>query len=198
MQLKLKIFTLLLQLLSEIVDDQGVVKETCWKIERGFSPSFWWRKSFWKIKVPSGVCIESCNLGKKMLTITYQRVRNHIEVTSEITLCHKNTLVFGHPTLIMNTQPSSLCYSCLVFRSRIPVKSDLSWYFQRLWSRCHKGLLAKLPMFGLHRTLIKWIGRFFSDRLIAIGLLVSFLILIQPMLVYLKALSYLLYYSPSS
>ena len=39
--------------------------------------------------------------------------------------------------------------------------------FDRIW---HKGLLAKLPMFGLYHTLIKWIGSFFSDRLIAISL----------------------------
>ena len=32
----------------------------------------------------------------------------------------------------------------------------------------HKGLLAKLPMFGLHHTLIKWISSFLSDRSIAI------------------------------
>ena len=32
----------------------------------------------------------------------------------------------------------------------------------------HKCLLAKLPMFGLHRTLIKWISSFLSDRSIAI------------------------------
>ena len=33
--------------------------------------------------------------------------------------------------------------------------------FDRVW---HKGLLAKLPMFGLHHTLIKWISSFLSDR----------------------------------
>ena len=38
---------------------------------------------------------------------------------------------------------------------------DISKAFDRVW---HKGLLAKLPMFGLHHTLINWIGSFFSDR----------------------------------
>ena len=42
---------------------------------------------------------------------------------------------------------------------------DISNAFYRVW---HKGLLAKLPMFGLHHTLIKWISSFLSDRSIAI------------------------------
>ena len=42
---------------------------------------------------------------------------------------------------------------------------DISKAFYRVW---HKGLLAKLPMFGLNQTLIKRIGRFLSDRSIAI------------------------------
>ena len=33
----------------------------------------------------------------------------------------------------------------------------------------HKGLLAKLPMFGLHHTLIKWISSFLLDRSSAIS-----------------------------
>ena len=42
---------------------------------------------------------------------------------------------------------------------------DISKAFDRVW---HKGLLAKLPMFGLHHTLINWIGSFLSDRSIAV------------------------------
>ena len=45
------------------------------------------------------------------------------------------------------------------------ISLDISKAFDRVW---HKGLLAKLPMFGLHHTLIKWISRFLSDRSIAI------------------------------
>ena len=37
--------------------------------------------------------------------------------------------------------------------------------FDRVW---HKVLLAKLPIFGLHHTLIKWIVSFLSDRSIAV------------------------------
>ena len=44
---------------------------------------------------------------------------------------------------------------------------DISKAFDRIW---HKGLLAKLPMFGLHHTLITWISSFLSDRSIAIRL----------------------------
>ena len=45
------------------------------------------------------------------------------------------------------------------------VSFDVSKAFDRVW---HKGLLAKLPMFGLHHTLITWISSFLSDRSIAI------------------------------
>ena len=41
---------------------------------------------------------------------------------------------------------------------------DIFKTFDRVW---HKGLLAKLPLFGLHHTLIKWIGSFLSDSSIA-------------------------------
>ena len=45
------------------------------------------------------------------------------------------------------------------------ISLDISKAFDRVW---HKGLLAKLPMFGLHQTLIKWIGSFLSDWSIAV------------------------------
>ena len=45
------------------------------------------------------------------------------------------------------------------------ISLDISRAFDRIW---HKGLLAKLPMFGLHHTLINWIGSFLSDRSIAV------------------------------
>ena len=45
------------------------------------------------------------------------------------------------------------------------ISLDISKAFDRVW---HKGLLAKLPMFGLHHTLINWIGSFLSDRSIII------------------------------
>ena len=45
------------------------------------------------------------------------------------------------------------------------ISLDISKAFDRIW---HKGPLAKLPMFGLHHTLIKWISSFLYDRSIAI------------------------------
>ena len=45
------------------------------------------------------------------------------------------------------------------------ISLDISKAFDRVW---HKGLLAKLPMFGLQYTFIKWISSFLSDRPIAI------------------------------
>ena len=41
----------------------------------------------------------------------------------------------------------------------------ISKAFDHVW---HKGLITKLPMFGLHHTLINWIGSFLSDRSIAV------------------------------
>ena len=57
---------------------------------------------------------------------------------------------------------SSALESC--GESRV-ISLDISKAFDRVW---HKGLLAKLPMFGLHHTLINWIGSFLSDRSIAV------------------------------
>ena len=45
------------------------------------------------------------------------------------------------------------------------ISLDISKAFDHVW---HKDLLAKLPMFGLHNNLIKWIASFLSDRSIAI------------------------------
>ena len=45
------------------------------------------------------------------------------------------------------------------------ISLDISKAFDHVW---HKGLLAKLPMFGLHNTLIKWIASFLSGILIVI------------------------------
>ena len=44
------------------------------------------------------------------------------------------------------------------------ISLDISKALDRIW---HKGLFAKLLMFGLHHTLIKWIFSFLSDRSIA-------------------------------
>jgi len=45
------------------------------------------------------------------------------------------------------------------------ISLDISKAFDHVW---YKGLLAKLPVFGLHHTLIKWITSFLSDRSIVI------------------------------
>ena len=57
---------------------------------------------------------------------------------------------------------SSALESC--GESRV-ISLDISKAFDRIW---HTGLLAKLPMLGLHHTLINWIGSFLSDRSIAV------------------------------
>ena len=45
------------------------------------------------------------------------------------------------------------------------ISLGISNAFDCVW---HKGLLAKLPMFGLNQTLINWIGSFLSERSIAV------------------------------
>ena len=45
------------------------------------------------------------------------------------------------------------------------ISIDISKAFDRVW---HRGLLAKLPMFGLHPTFITWIASFLSGRSIVI------------------------------
>ena len=45
------------------------------------------------------------------------------------------------------------------------ISLDISKAFDRVWN---KGLLAKLPMFGLSQTLINSIGSFLSERSIAV------------------------------
>ena len=57
---------------------------------------------------------------------------------------------------------SSALESC---GGRRVISLDISKAFDRVW---HKGLLAKLPMFCLHQTIIKLIGSFLSDRSIAV------------------------------
>ena len=57
---------------------------------------------------------------------------------------------------------SSALESC--GESRV-ISLDISKAFDRVW---HKGLLAKLPMFGLNQTLVNCIGSFLSDRSIAV------------------------------
>lgn len=47
------------------------------------------------------------------------------------------------------------------------VSLDISKAFDRVW---HADLLAKLPMYGLHPTLVKWIGSFLEGRSIQVRL----------------------------
>ena len=51
------------------------------------------------------------------------------------------------------------------YRESRVISLDISKAFDSVW---HKGLLTKLPMFGLHPILITWIASYLSGRLIAI------------------------------
>ena len=75
------------------------------------------------------------------------------------------------------------------------ISLDISKAFDRVW---HKGLLAKLPMFGLYHTLINWIGSFLSDRSITVRVDGFSPICTLSMLVYPRPLSSPLHSSSSS
>ena len=75
------------------------------------------------------------------------------------------------------------------------ISLDISKAFDRVW---HKGLLAKLPMFGLHHTLIKWIGSSSLIGQLPSEWTASSPICTQSMQVYPRALSSPLYSSSSS
>ena len=66
----------------------------------------------------------------------------------------------------MDADRSSVLSSALESygESRV-ISVDIFKTFDRVW---HKGLLAKLPMFGLHNNLIKWIVSFLFYRSVAI------------------------------
>ena len=75
------------------------------------------------------------------------------------------------------------------------ISLDISKAFDRVW---HKVLLAKLPMFGLHHSLIKWISSFYLIGQLQLRSIATSLILILSTQVYLWALLSLLFCSSSS
>ena len=85
-----------------------------------------------------------------------------------------NNLLFHHQYGFRQAKSTGdlLAYAVHVWSSALEsygesrvISLDISKAFDRVW---HKGLLAKLPMLGLHHTLITWISSFLSDRSIAI------------------------------
>ena len=92
-----------------------------------------------------------------------------------LTFLETNNLLFDHQygfgkpgqlaiLFLMRSMSGPLSTLEFCGESRV-ISLDISKAFDRVW---HKGLLAKLPMFGLHQTLINWIGSFLSDRSIAV------------------------------
>ena len=90
-----------------------------------------------------------------------------------LTFLEKNNLLFDHQYGFQKARSTGdlLTYTVHIWSSALESSGesrvtslDISKAFDRIW---HKGLLAKLPMFGLHHTLINWIGSFLSDRPIA-------------------------------
>ena len=69
-------------------------------------------------------------------------------------ICAGSTSGEGGSFLLLGTKPYHIIYHFHISKA-----------FDRVW---HKGLLAKLPKFGLHHSLIKWISSFLSDKSIAI------------------------------
>ena len=85
-----------------------------------------------------------------------------------------NNLLSGHQYGFRKARSTGdlLAYAVHVWSSTLEscgesrvISLGISKAFDRVW---HKGLLARLPMFGLHHTLINWIGSFLSDRSMAV------------------------------
>ena len=91
-----------------------------------------------------------------------------------LTLLETNNLLSDHQYGFRKVRSTDdlLAYAVHVWSSTLEscgesrvISLDISKAFDCVW---YKDLLAKLPMFGLHHTLIKWIGSFLSDRSIAV------------------------------
>ena len=81
-----------------------------------------------------------------------------------------NSLLSSHQYSFLQARSTGGLLAYIVHASSSPQESycesraiflDISKVFDRVW---HNGLLAELPMFGLHSTLITWIASFLSGR----------------------------------
>ena len=104
-------------------------------------------------------------ISKTMETIITKRLLAYLET---------NNLVSDHQYGLRQARSTGdlLAYAVHAWSSALEsygesrvISLDISKAFDPVW---HKGLLAKLPMFGLHHTLIQWISSFQSDRSIPI------------------------------
>ena len=90
-----------------------------------------------------------------------------------LTFLETNNLLSDHQYGFQKARSTGdLAYAVHVWSSALEssgesrvISLDISKAFDRVW---RKGLLANLLMFGLHHTLINWIGSFLSDRSIAV------------------------------
>ena len=115
-----------------------------------------------------------------------------------LTFLEKNNLLSDHRYGFRKARSTGdlLAYAVHVWSSALEssgesrvISLDISMASDRVWQ---KGLLAKLPMFGLHHTLINWIGSFLSDRSIVVrvdGFLSNLHSINVSMLVYPRVLS---------
>ena len=107
--------------------------------------------------------------------VPLQSLHSSLIITKQLlTFLETNNLLFDHQYGFRKARSTGdlLAYAVHAWSSALEssgesrvISLDISKAFDRVW---HKGLLAKLPMFGLHHTLINWIGSFLSDRSIAV------------------------------
>lgn len=104
-------------------------------------------------------------LSKVMETIITHQLLSYLET---------NQLLSDHQYGFRQARSTGdlLAYSTHVWSSTLDsfgesrvISLDISKAFDRVW---HKGLLSKLPMYGLHPSLITWIGNFLSGRTISV------------------------------
>ena len=105
---------------------------------------------------------------------SYLKTMEAIITKQLLTFLETNNVVSDHQYGFRKAMSSGDLLACAVHVWSYALEShgesrviflDISKAFNRVW---HKGFLAKLPMFGLHPTLIKWIGSFLSDKSIAV------------------------------
>ena len=108
------------------------------------------------------------------ITSIISRTMETIVTKQLLTFLETNNLLSDHQYGFRKARSTSdlLDYAVHVWSSALEcsgesrvISLDISKAFDRVW---YKSLLAKLPMFGLHHTLINWIGSFLSDRSIAV------------------------------
>ena len=114
---------------------------------------------------------ESNPLNYRHIAITslISKIMETLVTKQLLTFIETNNLLSDHPQGFQKARSiGDLAYAVNVWSLALEsygenrvTSLDIFNAFDHVW---HKGFLAKLPMFRLHHTIIKWIGSFLFDR----------------------------------